>query len=761
MARVPEEFQGQKFKNPNTGNKEEAAPKKKPAPEQPVQGKRPGWRERLENLTKQGADETIYEENKRMLYELTKAAFVHAELRADLVPLVRLGHTARVASRDLDLRGLVIRTAYATKDPALKKVLLDTIVASKRSAHRKQAARARGLSSYRGAFQRWVRGRKFRNPDTGNENVFVSLPDEERARIYQEWQQGRLDWAQRHKPEGLGPETRITNSNFGQIQRGDVIWRSDSPVKLHMVTRVDRSGEGWRANNPTLTMVQFDRGQPPPELAEDHRDQEGEKRHLSQAFLRNQMLEYHNVPGQGARADRDRARAALPQEPQGGWPKFQDVGLSEGKREKIQEAFKGMQDVRDPAEVSLGRIKTRLNEALDGEAPRKAVKEFMHELRDWAQQLTQAAAQGGAPLRAQAKKWRAMQLKLDQGISRLDGDDRSERRERREEKQRFVPNMDTVPPLYRDRWDAEQRGKMAPIFGRAYQQMAQTGEFDADAIKGVLKKLKDAGVDVAGAKAPGALGLLKAMKSQIWNNQDVTWEQRGNMDQAVRAVGEDIRRRVSQLQDQAAEQEQQAERRQEGPRRHQDRAQLRGGGRKQMSAKAKLPSFFIGKVLPVGASDEAKATAKEQLKRATYADLEVLRAAAAWIDSNWDDQRAQEHPLVQHLGYDREGLKKLKKLLKRKLGDVNGRQYHDDVKNMANKYDLESEDADALYDWRVDKPARGRALSDQEKMSRFLAKAKPETKERMQGMSLADFMVMYKAILKEVLEEDEEVAEAA
>jgi len=138
-----------------------------------------------------------------------------------------------------------------------------------------------------------------------------------------------------------------------------------------------------------------------------------------------------------------------------------------------------------------------------------------------------------------------------------------------------------------------------------------------------------------------------------------------------------------------------------------------------------------------------------------------LRAAADWIESNWDDSRAQEHPLIQNLGYDREGLKKLQKLLKRKLGDVNGRQYHDDVKNMANKYDLESEDADALYDWRVDKPARGRALSDQEKMSRFLAKAKPETKERMQGMSLADFMVMYKAILKEVLEDEEEVAAAA
>jgi hypothetical protein len=41
-------------------------------------------------------------------------------------------------------------------------------------------------------------------------------------------------------------------------------------------------------------------------------------------------------------------------------------------------------------------------------------------------------------------------------------------------------------------------------------------------------------------------------------------------------------------------------------------------------------------------------------------------------------------------------------------------------------------------------------------MQKFLAKAKPETKERMQGMAIDDFMVMYKAIMAD---EDEEVAE--
>jgi hypothetical protein len=194
--------------------------------------------------------------------------------------------------------------------------------------------------------------------------------------------------------------------------------------------------------------------------------------------------------------------------------------------------------------------------------------------------------------------------------------------------------------------------------------------------------------------------------------------------------------------------------------RHQDRRELRGGGNFQMEDKAKLGSWFISQVLPQGASDAVKRKAREQLKGAKYSDLDAMREAAKHILDNWGSDFAQNHALVKHLGYDRDGLKKLEKLVKRKLQNVNGRRYHDDVLRIANQYDLESEDADTLYDWRADKPPRGRALSDQEKMNRFMAKAKPETRERMQGMNLADFMVMYKAILKEVLE-DEEDAQAA
>ena len=195
---------------------------------------------------------------------------------------------------------------------------------------------------------------------------------------------------------------------------------------------------------------------------------------------------------------------------------------------------------------------------------------------------------------------------------------------------------------------------------------------------------------------------------------------------------------------------------------HKDRKKLRGGGKKKLEDDAKLGSWFISQAIPRGASETAKAHAKKQLKGARYQDIKVLADAADYILNNWGSDKAKNHPLIQHLGYDRDGLKKLKKLMGRKMQQVNGRTYHADVLQVANKYDLEAEDADALFDWRADKPGRGSRISDQEKMNRFLAKASPETRERMQGMSLADFMVMYKSILKEVLDEDEEdVSQAA
>jgi hypothetical protein len=53
------------------------------------------------------------------------------------------------------------------------------------SAH--MAAAWARIAAYQQAFLDAVKGRKFRNPSTGNEVKFVSLPKEEQARLYQQW----------------------------------------------------------------------------------------------------------------------------------------------------------------------------------------------------------------------------------------------------------------------------------------------------------------------------------------------------------------------------------------------------------------------------------------------------------------------------------------------------------------------------------------------------------------------------------------------
>jgi len=49
----------------------------------------------------------------------------------------------------------------------------------------------RRRAKYAPEFLEAMKGRRFRNPETGNENVFVSLPDHEQQRIYEHWNRAR------------------------------------------------------------------------------------------------------------------------------------------------------------------------------------------------------------------------------------------------------------------------------------------------------------------------------------------------------------------------------------------------------------------------------------------------------------------------------------------------------------------------------------------------------------------------------------------
>lgn len=77
------------------------------------------------------------------------------------------------------------------------------------------------------------------------------------------------------------------------------------------------------------------------------------------------------------------------------------------------------------------------------------------------------------------------------------------------------------------------------------------------------------------------------------------------------------------------------------------------------------------------------------------------------------------------------------------------KQYVKSVSEVMDKHSLTDEDASEVKRFKNSKPSKGTPLSDAALMQKFLAKASPETKERMKGMSVADFKAMYAAIMDE------------
>jgi len=59
---------------------------------------------------------------------------------------------------------------------------------------------------YAPEFMEWTQGRTFRNPDTGNEVLFVSLPDPEQAKIYRQWAAHRIGPPDEERARTRSPE---------------------------------------------------------------------------------------------------------------------------------------------------------------------------------------------------------------------------------------------------------------------------------------------------------------------------------------------------------------------------------------------------------------------------------------------------------------------------------------------------------------------------------------------------------------------------
>lgn len=140
-------------------------------------------------------------------------------------------------------------------------------------------------------------------------------------------------------------------------------------------------------------------------------------------------------------------------------------------------------------------------------------------------------------------------------------------------------------------------------------------------------------------------------------------------------------------------------------------------------------------------------------------EILVRRVASRFMEAmEHDSPEALKKYLHDHPGAD-----KSKHTVKKKDDDKGGgekelgggeakkpaKKRHPDVHAVMKQHDLKDEDADELEKFKKNKPMKGKPLSDAQLMQKFLAKASPETKERMKGMSVGDFKKMYAAIMDE------------
>jgi hypothetical protein len=77
------------------------------------------------------------------------------------------------------------------------------------------------------------------------------------------------------------------------------------------------------------------------------------------------------------------------------------------------------------------------------------------------------------------------------------------------------------------------------------------------------------------------------------------------------------------------------------------------------------------------------------------------------------------------------------------------KNYRPKMESVMSKHKLTDTDAEEVIAFSVDRPKKGKPVPDAVLMQRFMAKAKPETRDRMKGMSPLEFMVMLRAVLDE------------
>jgi len=115
------------------------------------------------------------------------------------------------------------------------------------------------------------------------------------------------------------------------------------------------------------------------------------------------------------------------------------------------------------------------------------------------------------------------------------------------------------------------------------------------------------------------------------------------------------------------------------------------------------------------------------------------------VRAKWESKNDKAKPPTEQAGKPKEAPEK-KAPAKAK---PSARRVPASVEPIMDKYSLKEEDAEEMRKFRSEKPDTKVPVPPSVLKQRFLAKASPETKERMKDMAIGDFMKMLKAILSE------------
>jgi len=747
----------------------------------------------LMGVAQRRADEsqTKKRRKKAMLYQLTKTALEHPEFREGLLPLVKLGKDVRTASGGANLRQAVIRTAFEATDPEFKTLLVRCVMAadrapepskkvaqttalsaaerkrlvrvayeSKDSAARKEileqikTADARhdelieanlvendswegplaieaseyktlvrvaystkdlgrrreilGLlkeAKYSPGFMKYVEKQQWKHPETGNMVQFVSLPPKEQKKIHEQWKAGKKDWAQKFKPDGLGEETELSPEKFDDLKPGDRLWISWAPHVEHKVTGFNKTKTG----KPVLEMVMVN-----PETGE-----EGEERYMHRSSAGNPKHDIHILP-----------EGAKPKDP----AKTEDAKAEAPKEEPKAETPKSA--IPAAAKESLEIMHANAGSWMNAPGMPGYGASFSAEDAPFSEGDIIEIEEGGYP----PIKYKVQAGKLVVGpngsammATPLPG--------QKVEGTTLIPIGGKYEPQKMKGFDESGKPKPAKIPSSAKpMKSAEIGPGDTVYLNGKPYEV------LTSKPNPNAHGDIFELKNGPDSASILALD--GPKDSKGSAFVTQGKKPEKVKEPEKAKEPEKTE----APKamKHKDRKELRGVP-KPDSDKVKLTAKVKQGFTPDGLSDEAKKATEAGFKGLTYGGLKQL---ATNVQAAVDDPEGAYAKALAGSGYSPGDLSEMHKTIKTLMRGAEGRKYTQPVLDIANKYDLESEDADELYDFKDDKPGRGKKLTDQQLFDKFLAKAKPETRERMQGMNLKDFMIMYASIMDE---EDEEV----